>query len=395
MNISIKGCRYRGIIEANNLESLIDILEDLGILIIDIEKYGPFDDLPITIKSNIEVTALSQKDFDLLVRVDQANYIMQRSAQTMPVIHQSEKYDVNYLPFKTSQLIKYFTNPKHLNYFKKSSDNYHEWKELKNKKYNSSHKRLRQIEKDEKFWVSKSFITIFEQVDKHKITSNLKEILIKAFGDKPPFKYDSWNSLIDTKNQDNLILKFEENIPSPKSYKEYLSENYKNHHFIKYILEKAINKNREIRKDLEGPTNVDALIINPSNGFNIFIEAKVLSDISYDVTNDIFRNQIARNVDVMTSKHEYSKSGDFRTKINPNKSLFLLVTPRHFLNNPHSRLYGYKMEEYKKDPLAIKNDLPHRKDINDEEWKNISNRISWLSWNDLYNVNPLIGKFIR
>ena len=46
------------------------------------------------------------------------------------------------------------------------------------------------------------------------------------------------------------------------------------------------------KKILEGSTQVDALILNPDNGFNVLIEAKVLSDISVGITYDVVRNHL-------------------------------------------------------------------------------------------------------
>ena len=68
---------------------------------------------------------------------------------------------------------------------------------------------------------------------------------------------------------------------------------------IPYILRAAKGKKRS----LEGPTHVDAILVNIDNGFGILFEAKVLSDISYQITYDTTRNQIARNIDVMLEEN--------------------------------------------------------------------------------------------
>jgi hypothetical protein len=132
---------------------------------------------------------------------------------------------------------------------------------------------------------------------------------------------------------------------------------------------------------LEGATNVDALVLNPKNGFAVIIEAKVLSDISYETTYDAMRNQIARNIDVMLEENkELCHPLDKR---NPDKILFLLLTPKILKDKPSSRLYGYKLSEYKTNPRSLSDDLPHRKNC---DWQNISSRLGWLTWEDFKSV---------
>jgi len=152
-----------------------------------------------------------------------------------------------------------------------------------------------------------------------------------------------------------LSLFFEANLPSPRSYKEWLSENIAKSQFIPYVLASAHNK-----RNLEGATNVDAILLNPGNGFAVIVEAKVLSDISYQITYDVMRNQIARSIDVMLEKND--TLCDPLDKRNPEKALFLLITPKLFKDNPTGRLYGYKFNEYKNNPGSLARDLPHRKD---------------------------------
>jgi hypothetical protein len=122
--------------------------------------------------------------------------------------------------------------------------------------------------------------------------------------------------------------------------------------------------------------------LNPKNGFAVIIEAKVLSDISYETTYDAMRNQIAGNIDVMLEENkELCHPLDKR---NLDKTLFLLVAPKVFKDNPSSRLYGYKFNEYKANPRSLSDDLPHRKNC---DWQNISSRLGWLTWEDFKTVN--------
>lgn len=134
--------------------------------------------------------------------------------------------------------------------------------------------------------------------------------------------------------------------------------------------------------NLEGATNVDAMLMNSKNGFAVIIEAKVLSDISYEITYDTMRNQIARNIDVMLEENK--ELCHPLSKRDPKKTLFLLITPKLFKDNPSSRLYGYKLSDYKTKPVTLSGDLPHRKNC---DWQNVSNRLGWLTWEDFKIVN--------
>lgn len=79
-------------------------------------------------------------------------------------------------------------------------------------------------------------------------------------------------------------------------------------------------------------------------------------------------------------------------KRDPNKTLVLLVTPKHFEDNPESRLYGYKFNEYKSNPAALAWDLLHRSDC---DWESLSNRLGWLTWEDFRNVNKDCSKWLE
>jgi hypothetical protein len=69
-----------------------------------------------------------------------------------------------------------------------------------------------------------------------------------------------------------------------------------------------------------------------------FVEAKLFSDCSADVSYDPLRNQIARVIDNLLC---FQSAGMF-----PDRLVFTLLTPRLFKNNPTAKLYGYKMAEY-------------------------------------------------
>ena len=305
----------------------------------------------------------------------------------------NEKIQDKYLPFTWEELLSHFApvgreckaNVKQLDYYKRSVGNYMQYID---KNSNILGKPLReigrpcQIQKDERFWTVNTLLNIF--YSKYRV-NELCILFEKAFGKKVPdsIGIDSWKECI---NSDNLKLFFEVDLPSPKKYKEdlcslYEKEKIEEHQIIPFIIASAHGK-----KTLEGSTQVDALILNPDNGFNILIEAKVLSDISIGITYDVVRNQIARNIDVMLESNK-KKLCDFLEKRDPKKSLFLLLTPKLFKDNPSSRLYGYKIREYQdknKGVDALERDLLSR---TKEELEKIPSRIGWLTWEDFKAVN--------
>ncbi|MGE5480365.1 MAG: hypothetical protein ACM3U1_08060 [Chloroflexota bacterium] len=254
---------------------------------------------------------------------------------------------------------------------------------------------LRQLEKDETYWTASTFISLFES---DHCVDILKKLLIKNFGELPPFKSDTtWDELLGKREDLQLIL--EAVVPAPKQYRDFLITASRNRILIPYMMQQLKPGCLHTRTSaFEGSTQVDALIINTKldKPFCIFIEAKVLSDISPSITYDVMRNQIARNLDVMltdspgSEDHTVKKSTkpeerkSLSKKIDKDNSLFLLLTPRVFKENPGSRLYGYKMREYKYNPLNINADLIHRKDITD--WNAVADRIGWTTWEDIWEI---------
>jgi hypothetical protein len=191
---------------------------------------------------------------------------------------------------------------------------------------------------------------------------------------------DTWEACLEGE----LRLYFEVSLPSPDSYKTWLQKNIHERQIIPYIIDAAHEKNGlNIKKNLEGPTHLDALLLNVDNGFALAFEAKVLSDISYQVSYDSTRNQIARNIDVLLEKNK-----DLHPPLNirdPDKTCFLLFTPELFRKKWHSRLYGWQLKEYQNDPRSLARDVPHRHGIN---WPEISARLGWLTYEDCRKVLP-------
>jgi hypothetical protein len=149
-----------------------------------------------------------------------------------------------------------------------------------------------QIEKDERFWTAAALIRLIKAPNRVDVLASL---LAQAFDSRRPSLaiFDDWHSCLTG----NLQLALEASLPSPPSYCSWLRGNGSGQHFIPYV-ERARERNTE--GNLEGATSVDAVIVNLDNGFfALMIEAKVLSDVSKDVSFDTFRHQIARNMDVM------------------------------------------------------------------------------------------------
>ena len=297
-----------------------------------------------------------------------------------------------YLPFRKEELLLHFApvgkeckpNKKQLEYYDRSIKRYEECKKKNNNILGKPLCEIKgpcQIQKDERFWTVNTLMNIYYSSNRF---NELCKLFEKAFGRKVPISIET-NSWEECLSSDNLKLYFEIDLPSPAIYKNNLYSLYKEdkiqeHQIIPFIIASAHGK-----KTLEGSTQVDALILNQDNGFNVLIEAKVLSDISISITYDVVRNQIARNIDVMLESNE--RLCNPLDKRDPDKSLFLLLTPKLFKDNPTSRLYGYKIREYQdknKGVDALKRDLPHR---TKEELQNIPSRIGWLTWEDFKEVN--------
>ena len=287
--------------------------------------------------------------------------------------------DKTYLPFSTEELRPHFICDAdgHISYYEKSAHRYHKFLEDYPNPVGipiTVAKNPRQIEKDERFWTITSIKNVFDDPTRIRM---LAQLLAKTFGLKPPIHgFDSWSECLDG----DLQLYFEVCLPSPKSYVNWLRANLKRRQIIPYVLDAATRDNK---RTLEGATHVDALFLNVKNGFAWLIEAKVLSDVSYSISFDIFRNQISRNIDVMLE--EPSLSGTVLEKRDPRKSLFSILTPMCFKQYPSSRLYGWLIEEYRNNANALERDLPHRVDT---DWAPLQKRIGWVTFEDLQEVRP-------
>jgi len=209
----------------------------------------------------------------------------------------------------------------------------------------------------------------------------LGALMRKCFGDVPPLTdVASWDECF----RGGLHLYFEVNLPSPPTYKHWLGENFTQRQIVPYVLDAGYRRGTDVvRKGLEGPTQVDAILLNADNGFAVLFEAKVLSDISYQVSFDVMRNQLARTIDVMLERN-----ANLREPLSlrqPERTLFAMLTPEMFRQDPHSRLYGWLLDEYRSSPAALARDLPHRQCV---DWSEVARRIGWLTWEDCEQVLP-------
>lgn len=284
-----------------------------------------------------------------------------------------------YLPFTADELKPHFIadHNRQINYYRKSANSYHKFIDDHPEMISIPLKEAkppRQIEKDERFWTITATKKIF---DHNSRTKMLEQLLVKAFGAIPPFSsMTTWEECLDGE----LRLYFEACLPSSQSYVEWLRNNLHHRQIIPYVRDAAKCKNA---RTLEGATHVDAMFLNIRNGFAWLIEAKVLSDVSYLISFDNFRNQIARNIDVMLDNTSMPGSG--LENRDPEKSLFSLLTPMCFKQYHSSRLYELLIQEYKNNPGALKRDLPHYKERN---WVVLQQRLGWITFEDFQEILP-------
>jgi len=310
----------------------------------------------------------------------------------------SEVIDPIYLPFSQDQLLEHFAPvagdqgdneiKRHLAYYLGSAERYREFGASVSSRKGlplSAVRRPCQIEKDERFWVVACLMKCFRAPDP---VGAFAALFTRAFGDVPPVHgLTSWEECL----AGTLHLFFEVNLPSPPAYKDWLRQNVQDRHVVPYVLDAAHKRDgKQIRSNLEGPTHLDAMLLNEDNGFAVFWEAKVLSDVSHDISFDMARNQIARNVDVMLDSNP-----GLPQPLNgrdPARGLFTLLTPRFFKENPNSRHYGFLIDEYQHSYSGLARDIPHRRDV---DWQVVAKRIGWLTFEDCAEVVPGACPWLR
>jgi hypothetical protein len=213
--------------------------------------------------------------------------------------------DKKYLPFSVDQLRTHFAevgaaaDDRHLRYYSKSAA---AARALDGRAPTGSATEIakktraaRQMEKDERFWVAAALMTAYYATDR---VAAFTSLLTAALGSVPPMKeIETWNDALG--DGVDLRLYFEVNLPAPQSYLTWLVDHLTERSLVPYLRDaaKAAGKTR-----LEGATKADAVLISPSTGVAVVFEAKVLSDVSSQVTYDATRNQLARSLDVLLDK---------------------------------------------------------------------------------------------
>ncbi len=291
--------------------------------------------------------------------------------------------DPTYLPFTAEQLRAHFLvdRDSHIAYFQRSAQAYRDFIRNRLNRQGIPIKHARgpcQIEKDERFWTATAMKRLVQN------PAALQFVLSDTFGQEPPLPaFRTWAQCVEGR----LALVLEAALPSPDSYVRWLRQNVRSSHLIPYVLHAA---QRESVRTLEGATHVDALVVNVDKGFSVIVESKVLSDISCVVSFDVFRNQIARNVDVML---ESSVGLGLPLEArDPDRSVFLLVSPVCFRERPQSRLYGWLFDEYTSSPSALQRDLPHRRSVN---WTHVARRLGWTTFERVAFVDPAACPWIQ
>jgi len=288
-----------------------------------------------------------------------------------------------YLPFTRQQLVPHFSDDKHLDYFATSAIRYAEFVARLGAKFDgmpiTKEVRLaRQIEKDERFWTACTLKVVFD-------AGRFADILRIAFGDTPPITgFPSWEQCVGERADQEL--RFEVAVSSPQAYRDSLRKRYLSDGAAAHLVPYVVHAGKG-RTAYEGATKVDAVFRNRKTGFSVMFEAKVLSDISCDVTFDPFRNQLARNIDVMLD------NGDGFLTPNPAKRLLALLTPKVFKDRPSTRYYGLLFHEYKRNPNLLAEHLAHR---DATALAQVPARLGWLTFEECLRVCaaccPWLGK---
>jgi hypothetical protein len=289
-----------------------------------------------------------------------------------------------YLPFDRSELLEHFAEvaneaspERHLTYYEVSARRATQYATSPPTgsvaEVARATRLARQIEKDERFWIATALMTVFRERDR---VSALTRLLTRCLGDVPPFDgAETWPDALGAQPR----LFFEVNLPSPRSYQEWLAAHLDQRALVPWLRETA----KRGKRRLEGATKADAMLIAPDTGFAVVFEAKVLSDTSVQVGYDALRNQIARNIDVLLDPNPRLQAPLAARR--PDRSCLVLVTPEVFKQHPESRLYGWLMKSYQAKPDLLTEHLPHRTAI---ECAKIPQRLGWLTWEDFNRVRP-------
>ncbi|ROP34512.1 hypothetical protein EDC03_2326 [Pseudokineococcus lusitanus] len=229
------------------------------------------------------------------------------------------------------------------------------------------------IAHDERFWTATALLSVLHGPSP---VEDLAAVLTRAYGEVPPFAgFASWAEALGTDPE----LWLEVGMPSPSSYQHHLRGELPRH-----VLSWAEVRAGRAKVKLEGATRVDAVVVSPSTGVAVVVEAKVRSDLSTSTTYDVRRNQLARLVDVTLDAHPALAQDSLRHR-RPDRTCVLLLTPEVFRDDPASRLYGHLHASYTQRPETLAAHLPHRSEPLVHE---AARRLGWATWEDVERVRP-------
>lgn len=259
-------------------------------------------------------------------------------------------------------------------------------------------KKSKKIEHDEPWLTLIALYSIFgdqANLNETKVIDNLHSLLKSAT--------PGWDHKITSVEK----VQVEYQTPDILKYRASLKEMAEKELYHLYP-DRNILMDKKRQKDdarFEGNTNMDVYmeVLCEKSRVAIIIEAKFLSDISYQIKYNPVRDQIVRNIDCGISMllHEDRDDKDQKKYEKIDDFYFLLLTPGVFrpekfgpkvssLLNPFgpdsSRLYCYKMQDYK-DSYHLKNALPHRQDYSNINWERISSNIGWLTFEEMLKAS--------
>lgn len=280
--------------------------------------------------------------------------------------------------------------------------------------------RVSRIDDDEKAkkWISEFAKKVENRILDHDEPWVTLVALFGLFGNQydinSPKRLDALNELLskiflsrhgspEPPQFDNLEgVHLEVKLPEILRYREYVHKTiFKDGAYHLYLDRKRTleTKLEKPKASFEGNTNLDVLISGTAGNRNIhlFIEAKLMSDISKDVTYVPVRNQIARTIDCAIDL--MTKGGNDLDGLRD--FWFILLTPGIFrtdwyggpVDSPFrsfvpecSRLYCYKMVDYL-DASVLRRDLPHWEGVlTNDDWMLISGHIGWLAYEDIVAI---------
>jgi len=230
------------------------------------------------------------------------------------------------------------------------------------------------IERDERIWTTTALLSLVEGPDP---VGDLAALLERAFGTSaPPVPgFATWAEALGPEPE----LFLEVSLPSPASYQQHLRTELHRH-----VLSWSQLREARAKVKLEGAARADAVVVSPTTGFAVVLEAEVLGDVSTHTSLDAVRNQLARVIDVTLDANPGLAEPALRRR-RPDRTCVVLLTPELTRDDPSSRLYGHLFASYTSRPETLRAHLPHRPG---PAVTAASQRLGWASWEDVERVRP-------